>query len=141
MTAPIMEVGRWAVQRNGSVTGPLRMNPDSVYQWACGDDTYTDAGQFIASRTLSSNDDIIATFPTCAEAKAYARNLITGTNTGAEEPAPTVDWEQRRWDAALAAPEPPEIWWGNGMKCASGYAQWNVQYADALIAALKGETK
>jgi len=44
----------------------------------------------------------------------------------------------RDWFASHA-PEPPTNWWrGRGKNCA-GYALWNFQYADAMLAARTGE--
>lgn len=35
---------------------------------------------------------------------------------------------------ASYAPEPPTRWWGGGMVDCAGYAKWNYQYADAMLA-------
>lgn len=35
---------------------------------------------------------------------------------------------------ATHAPEPPPRWWGGGSVDCAGYAKWNYQYADAMLA-------
>ena len=47
---------------------------------------------------------------------------------------PTPPMTLRDWFASQA-PEPPVTWWGSGMKDCAGYALWNYQYADAMLAA------
>lgn len=39
----------------------------------------------------------------------------------------------RDWFASRA-PEPPVTWWGGGKIDCAGYALWNYQYADAMLA-------
>ena len=35
---------------------------------------------------------------------------------------------------AIHAPEPPMSWWGGDMITCAGYALWNYQYADTMLA-------
>ena len=45
----------------------------------------------------------------------------------------------RDWFAGQA-PEPPQTWWGGSAPDCAGYAMWNYQYADAMLAErAKGE--
>lgn len=150
MTQPIMEEGRWAVLRNGEVTGPLMPNQGPNDPWPfCVD--YRDWAAFdkrgVACTGTYPQDcrpdlNIIATFPTRAEAEAYT----PGQPVPVVSDAPAVDWEQRRWEAAkenmaavmcanLKKSQYPEYHWFVRA------AELSALAADALIAALKGETK
>ena len=47
---------------------------------------------------------------------------------------------KREWFAAHA-PEPPMTWWGSSGRTCAGYAMWNYQYADAMLAGNAEEVK
>jgi len=48
-------------------------------------------------------------------------------------PSSETGMSLRDWFASRA-PEPPPTWWGGGAKDCAGYALWNFQYADAMLA-------
>jgi len=71
---------------------------------------------------------------------AFPQTMVTSINLRDDGTA-TVEKEivggltKREW-FATHAPEPPPQWWAHGAKTCAGYAMWNRQYADAMVAEL-----
>ena len=148
-TQPIMAAGRWAVKRNGDVPEKAirnRVGWATPYHWECGRFTYTSHGCVLLYRTDPL--DIIHTTETREEALAFAAAMkgeppsVMRDDYPDEEERPVtnlpvtklpVDWEQRRWEAILAALPNMTAPFLPNETCARNA----VELADALIAAAK----
>ena len=66
-------------------------------------------------------------------------DLISRITPAPEQPAvtPPEPVATLRDQFAMAAPKPPASWWDNGQATCAGLAQWNYQFADAMMAARK----
>ena len=107
MTQPIMWEGRWAVSRDGTVAGKLVHHPrQSVYVWSAGLRTFTKNGRYYPEG--NSVGDIIATFSTEDEARAFAVTINTVKEPAMPEPtqaASDIEWASLGVDAENEATE------------------------------------
>ena len=149
LTQPIMAAGRWAVLRNGEVPEKAikkRETEIGVFTWRCSTRTYKDDGRVFSYGT--GPHDIIHTTETREEALAFAAAMkgeppsVMRDDYPDEEERPVtnlpvtklpVDWEQRRWEAILAALPNMTAPFLPNETCARNA----VELADALIAAAK----
>ena len=65
--------------------------------------------------------------------RVACRNCAAG-NPGETPPEPV---KTLRDEFAMAAPEPPASWWDGGRVTCAGWAQWDYQFANAMMAARK----
>lgn len=90
--------GCLGVTREGRVIGPLKNSGFSAYPWCDGEETFTDKGEWMFGE--SKPWDIIATFPTEAEARAWAAEYrIVGNaiqTVRANKPSRLVAWLRSR---------------------------------------------
>ena len=150
---PIMAAGRWAVLRNGAAVGPIEVNTASWEKTHPWRDmilgyTWTDSGAWNDKGKPGDPIDVIATFPTRAEAEAYAR----GEPVPTPDATPAIDWPHGATEIRFG-PDNLAIDTERGLV---GLNDWTLSFhpdearrvgramiaaADALAAAMKGETK